>query len=113
MPLARQLRDRVAFEKRDVVPDGLGNDEGDFALVFSCAAGIRAKLGGEAIAAARLAGEQPVLVTVRSSEATRTVKTDWRARNERTGELYNIRSIADPDGDGYWLELLCQAGVAT
>jgi SPP1 family predicted phage head-tail adaptor len=113
MPRARQLRDRVAFEERDRVVDELGNEEGAFVARFSCAAGIRAKFGGEAVTAARLAGEQPAILTVRQTEATREVTTDWRVRDERTGVIYNIRSIADPDGGRVWLELLCQTGVAT
>jgi head-tail adaptor len=113
MVRARQLRDRVAFEARESVISALGSAEGAFVERFSCAAEIRAKLGGEAVTAARLAGEQPVAVTVRMTEATLEITTDWRARNVRTGEIYNIRSIVDPDGGRTWRELLCQSGVAT
>lgn len=113
MARARQLRDRVAFEARERVVDQLGNEEGAFVARLSCAAEIRAKFGGEAVTAARLAGEQPAVITIRQTEATREITTDWRARDERTGVIYNIRSIADPDGGRCWLELLCQSGVAT
>lgn len=113
MARARQLRDRVAFEARDRVVDNLGNEEGEFSERFTCAAEIRAKFGGEAVTAARLGGEQPAVVTIRMTEATSEINPAWRARDIRTGVIYNIRSIADPDGAGCWLELLCQSGVAT
>lgn len=111
MPRARQLRERVAFDQREAVSDSLGSVEGDFVQRFVCAAGIRAKFGGEAVTAARLASQQPVLITVRQSEKTREVAADWRVRDVHDGTIYNIRSIADPDGDGAWLEMLCQRGA--
>jgi head-tail adaptor len=114
MTRARQLRDRVAFEARETVVDDLGSVQGEFVERFACAAEIRAKLGGEAVAAARLAGQQPVLITVRQAAVTADLTTEWRARDTRRGTIYNIRSIADPDpATRIWLELLCQSGVAT
>jgi head-tail adaptor len=77
------------------------------------AASVQAKLGGENVTAARLAGQQPWLIVVRQSAETRQVTTDWRARDVRAGTLFNIRSIADPDAGRTWFEILCQSGVAT
>jgi head-tail adaptor len=111
MPRARQLSERVAFDQREVVSDSLGSVEGAFVQRFVCAAGIRAKLGGEAVTAARLASQQPVVITVRQSSQTLQVEADWRVRDMRDGTIYNIRSIADPDSDGAWLEMLCQSGA--
>lgn len=113
MPQARQLRERIAFEVRAVVADSLGSVEGAFVERFTCAAGIQAKFGGEAVTAARLAGQQPVIITVRQFADTLEVTPAWRARDVRSGVIYNIRSIADPDAGGKWLELLCQSGVGT
>ena len=113
MPRARQLRERIAFDQRAAVADSLGSVEGDFVQRFICAAGVQAKFGGEAVTAARLASQQPVVITVRQSSQTLQVKADWRARDVRDGTIYNIRSIADPDGDGAWLEMLCQSGAGS
>lgn len=113
MPRARQLRERVAFDQRETETDSLGSVEGEFVQRFVCAAGIRAKFGGEAVTAARLASQQPVVITVRQSSQTLQVKADWRVRDVRDGTLYNIRSIADPEGDGAWLEMLCQRGAGS
>ena len=113
MPRARQLRDRIVAESREIVSDNLGNEEGEFQERLTCAAEIRAKFGGEAVTAARLTGQQPVVITVRQTEATSKISPAWRLRDARGEEIYNIRSIADPDGDGRWIELLCQTGAAT
>jgi len=115
MPMYRgaRLAESIAFEKRLLVFDDLGNVEGAFETQFVASASIVAKFGGEAVTAARLSGQQPVIITVRQWSQTRLVTTDWRIRDTRAGTLYNIRSIADPYGDRLWFEMLCQSGVAT
>jgi SPP1 family predicted phage head-tail adaptor len=102
----------MAFDKRQDVDDGYGNTQSDFVEQFVVWASVRAKFGGETVTAARLAGQQPVTVTVRQSSQTEQITTDWRARDTRSGVLYNIRSIVDPDDAGAYFELLCQSGVA-
>lgn len=116
---AVELRASVGFYKRAVISDGYGNSQGDFATEpeFTCAANIKPRLGGEAVLAGRLEGKNLVNITVRQSSDTSAVTTDWRAKNERSGELYNIRSIIDPDENtaqhGRFWEMLCEKGVAT
>lgn len=112
MNAACQLRHKIAFDQRVASDDGMGNRQADWQQQFQVRAAVRAKLGGEAVTAARLAGQQPVLITVRQSSATNRVTPDWRARDARTGAEYAIRSIVDPDGAGQWWEMLCQTGVA-
>lgn len=129
MTSAGDLRDRVGFYKRgttgdpDASPptfdDGYGNTVGEFSATaeFSVAANIKPRLGGEAVLAGRLTGQNLVNITVRQSDDTSSITTDWRAKNERSGELYNIRSIIDPDENtaqhGRFWEMLCEKGVAT
>lgn len=109
-----ELRELVAFERRAVVDDGYGNDvSGGFAEVFRCAARIKPARGGESIQAARLAGRQPVVITVRSSSIARAVMVEWRARDVRKDVIYNIRSIVNPDEKNAYLDMECEAGVAT
>lgn len=116
MTAAGELRHRVKFERRqDINPDApldLGNTRGDFVPKFEVWAKIEAKFGGETVTAARLEGQQPVTITVRHTAQTRQITTDWRARHVRTGTIYAIRSIADPDDRRVWLEILTQTGVA-
>lgn len=115
---AGDLRDKVGFYKRLQVEDDYGNTESVFPLdpEFEVAANIKPKLGGEDVLAGRLSGRNLVNITVRKSSATLDVTTDWVAKDERSGELYNIRSIIDPDQHtarhGRFLEMLCEEGVA-
>lgn len=111
---AGELRERVAFEYRAAVDDGYGNEvSGDWTLGFRCAARIKPLRGGESVQAARLAGKQPVAITVRVSSNTRAVTTDWRVRDTRTDEVYNIRSKVNPDEKRAYFEMECDSGVAT
>lgn len=123
MTVAGELRERVTFEKRTAVDDGYGNMSGDWAGAFlddsspqvnkQFAARIKPARGGESIQAARLAGHQPVLITVRSTVNTRTITTDWRVRDVHKDVLYNIRSIVNSDERNFYLDMECDSGVAT
>lgn len=109
---AGQLRHRIAFDKRADVDDGYGNVQADWIEQFVISAGLRARLGGEAVLAERLSGEQPVTITIWQSNQTRRITTDWRARDVRTGTIFNIKSIIDADDSRQQFDLLCQSGVA-
>lgn len=112
MTTAGELRHRVAFDRREDVPDEYGNTQSQFVEQFVVAAKVQAKFGGETVTAARLTGQQPVTIVVRQSAQTRQIADDWRARDVRTGVEYAIRSKVDPDDRGAWFELLTQTGVA-
>jgi SPP1 family predicted phage head-tail adaptor len=111
---AGELRHRLRFEARVTQDtDQYGGAVTDWAEQFTVAAAVKAKFGGEAVTAARLDGRQPLIVTVRQSSDTRQITTDWRATDIYSGDVLNIRSIADPDDRGQWLEMLTEKGVAT
>jgi SPP1 family predicted phage head-tail adaptor len=107
------LREIVAFDQRALQSDGYGNSQADWVERFRAAARIKPARGGETIQAARLAGSQPVVITVRSSSNMRMVKSEWRARDVRSGTIYNIRSIVNPDEKDKFIDMECDAGVAT
>lgn len=117
---AADLRSKVGFYKRPASGDSpdYGITEGEFSSdpEFTCAAAIKPKLGGEAVLAGRLTGTNLVNVFVRQSSSTVLVDTAWRVKDERSGVIYNIRSIIDPDDGtsdrGTWFEMLCEKGVA-
>nr|WP_186458307.1 head-tail adaptor protein [Neorhizobium alkalisoli] len=69
--------------------------------------------GGETVQAARLAGTQPIVVTVRSTSASRLIDPTWRMRDIRSGEIFNIRSGPVPTDDRLYLEFTVEGGVAT
>lgn len=112
MTSAGELRHKVAFDKRMTVSDDYGNEQSSFEEQFVVAAKVQAKFGGEAVAAARLTGQQPVTIIVRQSSQTRLIAVDWRARDVRSGVQYAIRSIVDPDDRRAFFEILTQTGVA-
>src|SRR4051794_23518053 len=95
---AGDLRDRVGFYRPVVSDDGAGNLTSSFADVpaLQMAANITPKLGGESVLAGRLTGKNLVNITVRKSALSLAVTADWRARDERSTVVYNIRSIIDP-----------------
>ncbi len=108
---AGDLYYRVAFDKRVQVDDGAGNTEGDWEEQFSCRAAYRHLRGGESIMAGRLQGKHTQVIIVRASAQTRTVSTDWRARDVRNGDVFNIRDITH-ETDRLWISMLCEKGVA-
>jgi len=111
---AGALRERLAFEERPETDDGYGNTKGDWAERFRAAANVRPVIGGENIQAGRLAGVQPFVITIRQHAVAAMIAPDWRARDLRTGALYNIRSLINADQKRKYLEILCDGGgVAT
>ena len=110
---AGTLRERVTFEKRnEPVDDGYGNVLEAWGDSFTVAARIMPLKSGEEVIASRLAGRQPVLITVRRSIATLGLTTECRATDARTGTVYNIRTVT-PTEDKVAIDLLCEAGVPT
>ena len=118
------LRYRVGFYQRggstpvgSPPPPDYGSSPGyPSTPTFIAWGGIRQRLGGEAVLAARLSGKNFVDIVVRQDSQTNAVDVDWMCKNEVTGEIYNIRSIIDPDSNtpdhhSYW-EMLCEKGVA-
>jgi hypothetical protein len=115
------LRYSVGFYQRGALsnsPPDYGNTEDNFPATanFIVPANITPKLGGEEVLAARLTGRGLVNIVVRQSSMTATITSDWRAKDERSGEIYNVRSVIDPDGGntrhGFYFEILCEHGVA-
>lgn len=115
MSRAGDLRERMTFQARAAVDDGVGNPvSGAWQDRCTVWASLAAKMGTETVTASRMQGEQPYILTVRQSSDTRAITTDWRAVDaHQPGRIYNIRAIADPDGRRTWLELLVVEGAPT
>jgi head-tail adaptor len=113
---AGDLRYRVTFAERDQTEDEFGNVSQGWVDRFTVSANIAPRLGGEAVTAARLAGQQPVVIRVRTSPVTVQITTDWRATDQASGKVYNIRTAVDPlEGDsmhGLFIDMLAETGVA-
>ncbi|CAL8981547.1 hypothetical protein RHODGE_RHODGE_02828 [Rhodoplanes serenus] len=116
MPISRtgagSLDRRIAFDRRMETSDEYGGVEAEWVEGFVVAASVTPRLGGETVMAARLAGTAPVTIMVRRSVQTAAVTSAWRARDVRSGETYNIRSIAAVGGArGRYIEMLAESGV--
>lgn len=113
-PAIGELREKIGFYIQVEEDDGYGNTTSGWKATpeFIVSAAVVPKLGGETVMAGRLQGHNLVNVHIRSSEQTREIGTDWKAKNERSGVEYNIRSVINPDKRDRFLELLCESGVA-
>lgn len=111
---AGDLVNSVAFDAPHLQADGYGGVVDAFddpSAAYKCRAKFVYLRGGESVMASRLTGKQPVIVTIRSSEAARQITPEWRMRDVRSGVEYNIRSV-EPSEDRAWLQMLCESGVA-
>lgn len=111
MAKAGQLYELVAFDQPVETVDDFGGVATSYAEVLRTRAHFLYLRGGETVQARRLEGRQPVVVTIRQSALARTITTDWRMRDVRRGDTYNIRSIV-PTEDRAYFELTCEKGVA-
>lgn len=108
---AGSLNERVTFSRFVSVEDEYGGQTGVWQDQFTAAASITWSRGGETVLAGRLQGKQPAILRIRTSAAARGITPDWRVRNARTGESFNIRETPREarDSRGY-LEMLVEAG---
>jgi len=105
------MRRLVAWEKREEVDDGYGNTQGAFVEIFRGHAERTPLKGGESVLSARLQGTQPYVLRIRQSALSRTVTTDWQARDVRSGQIMQVKSIADPTDRGAYLDIMVTEGV--
>lgn len=110
MTATGDLREVVDLENFVSVDDGYGGQTQTWETVMTTAARIRTLKGGETVIAGRLAGTQTLIITVRYQPDMEDVTPAWRARNARSGAIYNIRSV-EPDERRQWVNLLCESGV--
>ena len=115
--MAQPMRERIVLERRESAQNigGVVRSTSWSPLAGPMAARLQPLRGGEKVLAGRLAGVQSYVVTVRSTPELRAVcaglRASDRARNTLTGELYNIRSVQNPDERNAYLALMCETGV--
>jgi head-tail adaptor len=103
----------VVFEEPAKISDGHGGTVNGWGNPVTADAAFRFLRGGETVQAARLAGRQPIVVTVHDNSQTGAVNTRWRMRDVRTGEVFNVRSGPVPTDNRQYLEFTVEGGVAT
>lgn len=108
---AGDLTFKIALDAPTQMPNGQGGMLQGWSEQYVCWANIRFLRGSETVIAARLAGRQPVVITVRNCAAARAVTVDWRIRDLRSGLEYNVRTAPVPSQDRAWLEITAESGV--
>lgn len=114
MQADRLSRDRFVIERNMAEDDWTGHSvEPDWQIVAGpVAAGILFMRGGEGVLASRLTAKQPAILTIRNSAAARGILPSDRAKNVRTGEMFNIREQPRVSRDNLgFLEMLIESGV--
>lgn len=113
-PSAGAARQKVHFQRRSVIDDGMGNETaGPFETIFTDAAEFIPLRGTESVTAARLTGIQPYIVRVRSSIASRAVGPDWQIVDARSGGVYAITAPpTNQDQKNAWLDIMVTQGRA-
>lgn len=110
---AGALTERIAFDAPKATRNVTGGrDSGWQSAAVTCRANFRYLRGGETVQAARLAGRQPVVVTVRATAAKRAITPEWRMRDLRSGAEFNIRTGPVETADRAFLEFTVEGGVA-
>lgn len=109
---AGSLYYKVALDKREMAPDGMGNEEGEWVEQFQTRAEFIHLRGSEAIIAARLQGRHTQVIRVRVSGNTKLITTDFRVRDTRRDIAFNVRDI-EWETNRQFISLTCESGVAT
>lgn len=119
MTAAGDLREKITFAQREDLSanspagDDYGGVMGDFVDRFTVRARVRPLKGGEDVMQSRLAGKQPVIITVRQSSDTLQIGADWRATDARDGTVYAITAPpANTDERNKFLDILAVVGEA-
>lgn len=105
---------RVAFDAPKADPDGYGGVEvgWDTDNAVEAFAAFRFLRGGETVQAARLAGKQPIVVTIPNFAAALAITSDWRMRDVNSGKEYQVRTDPVMTDDRHDLEITVGGGVA-
>lgn len=106
-----QLDKRVSVFGPSAITAGYTNDLGERELVVEKRPAAILPAGGGEIDAG--GGRQPgdrVVIVMRFERALQRINTSWTLRNDRTGRVYNITQVDDPEMHDRWIYILCEYG---
>jgi head-tail adaptor len=114
---AGALKERIHFAKRGMSDDGWGTPVpgGPFETQFTLAAAIAFEgRGDEAITASRLAGIQPMTITVRYFAGLDDVTAAWQLEDaRRPGRIFAIKAPPQTDPKRQWTEIFVIEGAVS
>ena len=115
-PSAGKLRERVRFDRRAPVSDGMGNTVGPWAtLIAARYAQLTPARGGEQVIAARLQGVATFDLVLRYDSQTQLVTTDDRVvalSGQHIGGVFDIVWIDNLDERRKFLWAIVRQGAA-
>ncbi len=112
MVSAGKLLFKMQFSSRIEQDDGFGNTVSGWQEEFDASCGITYLKGSEAVMASRLEAKSPIIIAIRNSANARRITAEWRAKDVRTGVIYQIKEHPRPSEDRAMLEMLAMSGVA-
>lgn len=104
---AGALTERVQFSSP--VPNADGENAG-WSVEMTLWAGFTYLRAGETVMQGRMEGRNTIVVRIRRSSDSLRIKEDWKAVNQRTGQIMAVRSIV-PTLDRAYLDITCETGV--
>ena len=104
---------RVAFDQRAEVEDEYGNMVAGWTEQFQARAHFEYLRGSETVMAGRLAGQEPMLVRIRTSANARRIENEWQMRDKGDNDKpYNVTDVTW-DNSRAVIDLIVVGGVAT
>lgn len=106
------LRRRLALEARVAVPDGSGGFEVAWEVVGLLWAEIEPLAGGEGFAGGRPAPRQRYRIVVRGAPVSAPSRPRADQRFREGVRVFDILSVAERDGEGWFLVIVAEEGRA-
>jgi SPP1 family predicted phage head-tail adaptor len=110
MPAGR-LRKRVRFEREVRNPDGAGGYSLTWIEFLIVWGGLQVERGRERLDGGRTTDNVGGVLTIRSSTEAREITAATRVVIDE--EVWNVRSVTNPDQRNKHLEMVVERGVAT
>lgn len=106
------LREVIEIQDFVEVDDGYGGVTQEWQTAITTPARLRTLKAGETVMAGRLAGTATLVATLRYQPELDDVTPAQRAKNGRSGVMYNIRAVTIDERRAF-VDLLLESGVPT
>lgn len=108
---AGPMRARVVFERAATAPDGAGGRSVSWGALWACRGKFTPERGRERLAAGRVEASLAGVLRIRSCVIARDVSEADRVLID--DEVFQIRSISNPDQRNKYLEMSVERGAGT